>query len=144
MAVTPLLTGERNPPGLPMTPADGERQRAVRPPRGRPVVGSSDRRFDRHIGFWLGGAILGTGGCILGACMPYRQPVAVTLSVLWWGIYFGCFGMNLGALLGLWAEQTPVPPGDRQAGVQGAAGECESGLAGVPVNGEGGLASDGN
>jgi hypothetical protein len=41
--------------------------------------------------------------------MPYRHPVAVTISVLWWGIYLGCFGASLGALLGLWAEQTSAP-----------------------------------
>jgi hypothetical protein len=41
--------------------------------------------------------------------MPYHHPVGVAVSVLWWGIFFGCFGMNIGALCGLWAEQTPVP-----------------------------------
>jgi hypothetical protein len=68
------------------------------------------RRFDRAIGFWLGGALLGVGGCILGICMPYRHPVAVTISALWWGIYLGCSGAILGALLGMWAEQMPAPP----------------------------------
>jgi hypothetical protein len=48
--------------------------------------------------------------------MPYRHPVAVTISVLWWGIYFGCFGASIGALLGLWAEQTPAPPSQRSDG----------------------------
>src|SRR5262245_35931161 len=56
------------------------------------------------------GAFLGVGGCILGSCMPYRHPVAVALSVLWWGIYLGCFGASVGALLGMWAEPTPAPP----------------------------------
>jgi hypothetical protein len=39
--------------------------------------------------------------------MPYRHPVAVTANLLWWGIFLGCLGASLGALLGLWAEQTP-------------------------------------
>jgi hypothetical protein len=69
------------------------------------------RRFDlATIGFWLGGLALGTGGCIFGACMPYRHPVAVTISVLWWGIYFGWFGAGVGALLVLCAERPPAFP----------------------------------
>jgi hypothetical protein len=64
------------------------------------------RRFDRvSIGFWLGGAVLGTAGCILGACMPYHHPVGVAISVIWWGIYFGCFGASLGALVGLFTDK---------------------------------------
>ena len=59
------------------------------------------RRLSRvTIGFWLGTVALGTAGCILGACMPYRHPVAVTISVLWWGAYFGCFGASVGAGIG--------------------------------------------
>jgi hypothetical protein len=75
-------------------------------------------RFDRTRGFWLGGFVLGTAGCILGACLPYHHPVAVTISALWWGIFFGCFGASLGALVGLWAEQpsAPPPPGWDSAG----------------------------
>jgi hypothetical protein len=53
------------------------------------------------LGFWLGGISLGAAGCILGACMPYQRPVAVAMSVVWWGVYLGCFGASLGALLGL-------------------------------------------
>jgi len=56
-------------------------------------------------GFWLGGVILGTAGCILGACMPYRHQVAVGLSVLWWGLYCGCAGAGLGALLAWMTER---------------------------------------
>ena len=64
------------------------------------------RRFDRvSIGFWLGGATLGTGGCILGACMPYHHPVAIAISVTWWGIYLGCFGASLGALFGSFTDK---------------------------------------
>ena len=66
--------------------------------------------FDRTIGFWLGGALLGIGGCILGGLMPYSHPVAVTISVLWWGIYLGCLGASIGALLGCWAERPHTSP----------------------------------
>ena len=62
------------------------------------------------IGFWLGGGLLGTGGGLLGVGLPDHHPAAVALSVLWWGIYLGCFGASIGALLGLWAEQMPSPP----------------------------------
>ena len=63
-------------------------------------------RFARRtIGFWLGGGFLGTAGCILGVCMPYQHPVAVMISVLWWGIYLGCFGARVGALIGLFTER---------------------------------------
>jgi len=41
----------------------------------------------------------------LGASMPYRHPVGVTISILWWGIYVGCFGMCLGAALGAFVER---------------------------------------
>jgi hypothetical protein len=63
-------------------------------------------RFDRTLGFWLGAAVLGTAGCIVGASMPYRHPVAVTANLLWWGLFLGCLGGSLGSLLGLGAEQT--------------------------------------
>jgi hypothetical protein len=74
------------------------------------------RRFSRGTGFWLGGIVLGAGGCLFGASMPYHHPVGVVVSVLWWGLYCGCFGMSLGALLGLWAEQRPAFPSQRQDG----------------------------
>jgi hypothetical protein len=74
----------------------------------RRVVATPSRRFNRvSLGFWLGGATLGTGGCILGACMPYHHPVALAISVIWWGIYLGCFGASLGALLGLFTQGAP-------------------------------------
>jgi hypothetical protein len=40
--------------------------------------------------------------------MPYRHPGAVTANLLWWGLFLGCLGASLGALLGLWAEQAPA------------------------------------
>jgi hypothetical protein len=60
------------------------------------------------IGFWLGGGLLGTAGCILGVCMPYHHPVAVAISVLWWGIYLGFLGASLGVLVAYFVERTPV------------------------------------
>ena len=60
------------------------------------------------VGFWLGGGLLGTGGLILGACMPYQHPVGVVISALWWGIYLGCFGASVGALVGLCTERAPA------------------------------------
>jgi hypothetical protein len=66
------------------------------------------RRLNRAIGFWLGGGLLGVGGAILGFCLTYHDPVGMTVSALWWGIYLGCFGASIGALLGVWAEQTPA------------------------------------
>jgi hypothetical protein len=66
------------------------------------AVPSLSCRFDRvSFGFWLGAITLGTGGCILGGCMPYHHPIAVTISVIWWGMYIGCLGASLGALFGL-------------------------------------------
>jgi hypothetical protein len=59
------------------------------------------------IGFWLGGGLLGTGGCILGVCMPYHHPVAVAISALWWGIYLGCLGASVGALIGWLTGRAP-------------------------------------
>src|SRR5262249_26478241 len=78
-----------------------------------PLLGrkGEGQRFHRHwfdriaMGFWLGGVGLGMGGCILGACMPYHHPVAVAISVLWWGIYLGCLGASIGALWGLMTER---------------------------------------
>jgi hypothetical protein len=67
-------------------------------------------RFDRTAGFWLGGIVVGVGGCILGSFMSHGHPVGEAMSVLWWGIYLGCFGASIGALLGLWAEPGPASP----------------------------------
>jgi hypothetical protein len=88
-----------------------------------PATANPGRRFGRTLGFWLGAIALGTAGCLLGASMPYRHPVARTISVLWWGIFLGCFGSSLGALLGLWAEQPPASPFQGS----GAAGKSPSG-----------------
>jgi hypothetical protein len=75
-------------------------------PQANPVSLALRRLNPVAVGFWLGGFVLGTAGAIVGACMPYRHPVAVTISILWWGIYFGCFGAYIGALLGLGKNRT--------------------------------------
>jgi len=79
------------------------RGRAVRSPNA-----PRRRRFNRAVGFWLGGGLLGVGGCILGISIPYQHPVGMAVSALWWGIYLGCLGASIGAPLGLWAEQAPA------------------------------------
>jgi hypothetical protein len=72
-------------------------------------------RFNpRTTGFWLGGTGMGTGGCLLGALLPYRHPVAVAISVLWWGIYCGWFGASVGALVGELTERAPPRPAVRR------------------------------
>jgi hypothetical protein len=53
---------------------------------------------------------VGTGGCLPGALMPCRHPVAVAMSVLWWGLYSGCFGATVGALVGILTDHAPLRP----------------------------------
>jgi hypothetical protein len=95
----------QHPSPAPIAARDAETTRAIR------------RRFNRAVGFWLGGIILGVGGCLFGASMPYHHPVGVLVSVLWWGLYFGCFGTSIGALLGLRADQYPARPSQQKEGV---------------------------
>ena len=95
----PHVMDEQDPILAPLALGDGEGTTAV-----------GHRRFDRGVGAWLGGVALGMGGCLFGASMPYHHPLGVVVSVLWWGLYLGCLGMSLGALLGLWAESSPVHP----------------------------------
>jgi hypothetical protein len=47
---------------------------------------------------------------MIGVCMPYHHPVAVVLSALWWGLYLGCFGASVGALIALCTERAPHKP----------------------------------
>jgi hypothetical protein len=73
----------------------------------REQQGVPRRRWSRiTLGFWLGGILFGTAGCILGASLSYHHPVARVISVLWWGIYWGCLGASLGALPGLFLERS--------------------------------------
>lgn len=81
------------------------------------------RRFDRGVGAWLGGIALGTAGCLVGASLPYQHPVGVAVGVLWWGLYLGCLGMSVGAVLGLWAEPSPALPSSVQSHRVRASGE---------------------
>jgi hypothetical protein len=68
-------------------------------------VARPSRRFDCvSVGFWLGAATFGIGGCILGGHMPYHHPVAISISVIWWGIYLGCLGASIGGLFGLFTQ----------------------------------------
>jgi hypothetical protein len=88
------------------TPSRGRRGAKPSPdPAEAGRTGGFRLRLDRTLGFCLGGAVLGTAGCFVGAWMPYRHPVAVAANVLWWGLFLGCLGASLGALLGLGAEQ---------------------------------------
>jgi hypothetical protein len=105
MSTTPQAIDLQNPRPSSLRPAREAPPRAVRFPNS-PLR----RRFHRTSGFWLGGTLLAVGGCLLGLGMPYSHPVAVTFSVLWWGIYLGCFGASVGAVLGLWVEQAATPP----------------------------------
>jgi hypothetical protein len=67
-------------------------------------------RFAAAIRFWLCVITFGTAGCLFGVSMAGRHPVALTMSVLWWGIYFGFFGWSISAWIGFLTERTPVPP----------------------------------
>jgi hypothetical protein len=111
VANPPRSTDLRNPSPSPITPNDWEWQRADDPRMEQGEANPFRRRFDRvALGFQLGGLTLGAAGCILGACMPSERPAAVVMSVLWWGIYLGCLGASLGALLALLTERAPVWP----------------------------------
>ena len=82
--------------------------------RGGRTGASPGLRFDSTVGVWLGAAVLGTAGCIVGFAMPYHHPVAVTVSVLWWGVFLGCLGGSVCAVAGLWAEPTRPPAAPRR------------------------------
>jgi hypothetical protein len=53
---------------------------------------------------------LAAAGYFFGASMSYGGPVGVTMSVHWWGIYFGFFGWSISAWIGFLTERPPVPP----------------------------------
>jgi hypothetical protein len=109
MASVVRWTRRRKSPPAMITAGNGEPHKAVRRYQGPPAA---DRlRSDPvAVGLWLGAIALGAGGAVLGACMGYRHPVAVVISALWWGIYFGCFGASIGALSGLWTGRAPARP----------------------------------
>jgi hypothetical protein len=90
MPLTPYSVDRRNPARAPVGAGPG----------GRPKPNTRRGPSPDSIGFWLGGVVLGTGGGVLGACIGYRHPVAVVISIVWWAVYVGCFGASIGALLG--------------------------------------------
>jgi len=104
MSNSTRLTERQTAPVSSRPTTEETRRRAVRSPNA-----PRRRRFHRAVGFWLCGALLGVGGGIVGICMPHHHPVAMAASALWWGIYLGCLGASIGALLGLWAEQSQAP-----------------------------------
>ena len=116
---------ERAPSTITCNPAGGKakQHQGLSAPReqARKSVAHTGRLSPVTIGFWLGGAGMGIGGCLLGALMPYRHPVAAAISVLWWGIYFGCFGASVGALVGVFADRAPPRPAVRRERAEEAA-----------------------
>jgi hypothetical protein len=129
VADTPRSTELRNPPPSPIPPSTWEEPGADPPRTGPGEANPFRRRFARvTLGFLVGGLALGTAGCLLGACMPYKRPAAVAMSVLWWGIYLYCFGASLGALLALFTEPTPLwpPRGPGGAGEPPSAADLDS------------------
>jgi hypothetical protein len=98
-------TDNRKPALVPVIAENEVWTRTTRAGKRRAVTNKA-RRFDRvSLGLSLGGAAFGTAGCIIGGCMPYHHPVAIAISVIWWGIYLGCFGASLGTLFGLFTQR---------------------------------------
>jgi hypothetical protein len=112
----PGLKNRRNARRSPTNVGSWDWQEAVNPRFRHPLTNAVRRRFDRVTGSWLGGILLGIGGCIFGTCTSYRHPVGVTISALWWGIYFGCFGIWLGSAFGMLAERVRSSLSERSDG----------------------------
>jgi hypothetical protein len=126
MRTAKRFVGKQKPTSRPRAAIDGDRKSVVR-----------CFRVNRTMAFWLVGTGMGMGGCVLGALMPYHHPVAVAMSVLWWGIYFACLGAGVGALVGSLTEPAPPRPSARLGGagmVTTALGlDCRAGGAGPKV-----------
>jgi hypothetical protein len=127
----PLHAPDRQNRSRPDAAGNGEQKGPARGPRFAHTT----------IGFWVGGGLLGTGGCILGVCMPYHYPVAVVISGLWWGIYLGCLGGSVGALIGLLTERAPAASsrGSDGAGTPPRGGDSRAfpaGARGIIIDGE--------
>jgi hypothetical protein len=137
MAHSASMTALQNPPRLPLPGGNKHWEKRIHP-HGRPAAAKpSRRRFNWvAIGFLLGGLTLGTVGGILGACTASSHPVAVTISVLWWGLYLACFGGSIGALLGMWMKHAFAFPsqgsGGAGTGVSGSSPFVPTGTAGGP------------
>jgi hypothetical protein len=86
---------------LPSSTETGNGQTGIRPNKWQTAIRAVRRRFDPiTIGFLAGGATLGMAGCILGVFVPYRHPVSLTFSMLWWGFWLGFMGAYIGACVG--------------------------------------------
>jgi hypothetical protein len=111
VADTPRATEFRSPAPFPSSTGHWEWQRADSPRTGPDAFNPFRLRLDRvTLGLRIGGLTAGAAGCLLGACLPYERSVAVALSVFWWGLYLGCFGASLGALLALGTQRTAARP----------------------------------
>jgi hypothetical protein len=89
----------------------GERRKAAPAQQAKAIAIPARRGFDRvTVGIFVGGLLLGPAGCILGAVMPHRHPVGMTISVLWWGFYCGCLGASIGALIGQFTRRAATAP----------------------------------
>jgi hypothetical protein len=126
MVHTPTATKRDSSPSS-IFRGNGEGQWPVRLHRWQAGVSSFHRRFDPvTFGFRLGAVVLGAGGCLLGACMPYCHPVAVVISVLWWGTFCGCFGGSIGALVGLFTESASISPYPGSVDARKSPGKADS------------------
>jgi hypothetical protein len=106
----------KSPPGIDCRNVRPESEKAWRP-----------RQFSLcPRAFLVGGVALGIVGAIIGASMPYRRPVAVTISVLWWANYCGWLGASIGALFGLWTKRSANSPSRQTDLGQSAGAACES------------------
>jgi hypothetical protein len=66
-------------------------------------------RSDRSaLAFRIGVVVLGAAGLLLGACMPYSHPVALSISVLWWSVFLGCLGGSLAVVACVLSERAPA------------------------------------
>ena len=127
MASTPCLTGERKPPPSPIAAGNGDGQSPARPQQWALAANSFHHRFDRAtIGFWVGWVLSAAGGCLFAASMTHQYPGGAVISVLWWGIYCGCTGASISALVCWLTERTPASP---PQGPEGA-GKPPSGAVG--------------
>ena len=115
MTSTPCLTDRRDGYRSPITAGTEDWQGAVRPHEWQAAPNVVRRRFNLvAIGLFLGGFAIGAASYFLGAFMPFRPPVGVTISALWWGIYLGCLGACIGAgisgLIGRWRARAQASP----------------------------------
>jgi hypothetical protein len=131
---------DRAAPTITAKPAGGkaERRRRFTPLPGERALKRMLRtgRFDPALlAFCLGGSCMGTAGSLLGALMPYHHQVAVTISVLWWGIYFGACGASICALAVHLTDRAPPQPPSTRGDAGMAPMEIGSGSVCSPIAG---------